>query len=68
MATEENYGNVLGNFYTTPSQRNENYTRKSFNGLDVRMATLIFLRQLTVSLEVTPWNIVFHDNHIKNVK
>ena len=47
MATEENYRNVLGNFYTTPSQRNENYTRKSFNGLDVRMA--IFLRQLTVS-------------------
>ena len=66
MATEENYRNVLGNFYTTPSQRNENYTRKSFNGLDVRMA--IFLRQLTLSLEVTPWNIVFHDNHIKNVK
>ena len=66
MATEENYRNVLGNFYTTPSQRNENYTRKSFNGLDVRMA--IFLRQLTEPLEVTPWNIVFHDNHIKNVK
>ena len=43
MATEENYRNVLENFYTTPSQRNENYTRKSFNGLDLRMA--IFLRQ-----------------------
>ena len=69
MATEENYRNVLGNFYTTPSQRNENYTRKSFNGLDIRMAIFLRqLRQLTVSLEVTPWNIVFHDNHIKNVK
>ena len=63
MATEENYRNVLGNFYTTPSQRNENYTGKSFNGLDVRMA--IFLRQLTVSLEVTPWNIVFTTTILK---
>ena len=60
MATEENYRNVLENFYTTPSQRNENYTHKFFNGLDLRMA--IFLRQANAV------EYCFHDNHIKKVK